>query len=337
MAWDALGGYGRPFLAASLFVAGLTMSTETDCRTLSDVATSRQPIRVLPQRPRVAIVPAAGWGTRLRPLTDAVSKEMLPVGRKPALEHIVDELSAAGITQIVFVLSPRKEPDIHRYFGEGRGDTAFSYAIQPEMRGLGDAVLCAHPHFASDAPFLIALGDAVFEEAVPGTISGRLVRSFEADPDAALGVVVQRLPRARLSRYGVVKPVDPDPLALGNYVGAFAICDVMEKPAPLDAPSEFAVAARFIAGSELFDALRATPPGRGGEVQLTDALRDLLAGGRRGVAVPLQFGEARHDIGALDSYFRAFAAFALADAEYGAGLRSYIEERLQRNEKDAGK
>jgi len=275
------------------------------------------------QRPTTAIVPAAGWGTRLRPLTDAIPKEMLPVGRKLALEHIVSELHAAGIRRIVLVLSAAKEPLIRRYFGEGRDGVEFVYARQPEMRGLGDAISCARPYCddSADQSITIALGDAVYEEATPGAISCRLADSFAAHDNAAVGVVVQKLPRERISRYGVVKPV------LAGGTSPFAISDIVEKPSPEEAPSEYAVAARFVVRPSIFAELERTLPGKGGEIHLTDALRAPLLAGATGVAVPLLAGEARHDIGALDSYFRAFTAFAINDEELGSGLRGYVEQR----------
>lgn len=275
-------------------------------------------------RPTAAVVPAAGFGTRLRPLSDAIPKEMLPVGRQLALERIVAELLAAGMTQVVFVLSPAKEAQIKRHFGEGRDSAAFSYVIQPEMRGLGDAILRAAPLLESEAaPFVVALGDAVFEEPEPGGLTRRLVESFMG-ASASVGLAVQRVPRERISRYGVVTPaaaVDPS----ADFV---QITDIVEKPAPEDAPSDLAAAARYVVGAEVFAVLRETAPGKGGEIQLTDALRMLLHRGKPGVAVPLRMNEIRHDLGGLDSYFRAFAAFALSDAEHGASLRAYLSEKL---------
>lgn len=279
-----------------------------------------------PLRPTTALIPAAGFGTRLRPLTDAIPKEMLPVGGRLALERIVDEMRAAGMRRIIFVLSPAKEAPIKRRFGEGDEGIAFSYVLQPEMRGLGDAVLRAEPLLVdAAAPFVVALGDAVFEEPRQGMLTRRLAEAFAAAGNAAVGLAVQRVPRERISRYGVVKPA---PGAAKDGTAPFAIEDIVEKPAPEEAPSDYAAAARYVVTSDVFAVLRATPPGKGGEVQLTDALRTLLARGGTGIAVPLQAGEIRHDIGGLDSYYRAFAAFALADPEHGAGLRDYLTRLL---------
>lgn len=269
-----------------------------------------------------AVVPAAGFGTRLRPLTDAIPKEMLPVGRRLALERIVEELSAAGLHRVIFVLSPAKEPLIRRYFGDGANGVLFEYALQPEMRGLGDAVLQAESYISANEPFVVALGDAVFEEKTTGGLTRRLIESF-TQANAQIGLAVQRVAPERISRYGVVK-LAPGADALASFL---PIVDIVEKPTPQDAPSEFAAAARYVAVPTVFTVLRATVPGKNGEVQLTDALRTQLTQGLGGIAVPLQ-NEVRHDIGGLDSYFRAFAAFALRDEEQGPGLRAYLAEYL---------
>jgi UTP--glucose-1-phosphate uridylyltransferase len=281
--------------------------------------------------PTAAVIPAAGWGTRLRPLTaGALPKEMLPVGRHLALERIVEELRAAGVRRIVFVTSPAKEGLFRRHFGDGMEGLSFAYALQPEMRGLGDAVLRARPLVddggAGDR-VLIALGDAVVEEEVPGVLTGRLLRAA-AERDATVGLVVQRVGPDRISRYGVVRPAGNGAAAIAGG-DPFPITDIVEKPAPEEAPSPFAAAARYvITARDLFETLERTPPAANGELQLTDALRGLLRDGARGVAVPLRPGEVRHDLGGLDSYYRAFAAFALRDPDHGEGLRQWLRDRI---------
>ncbi len=271
----------------------------------------------------VGVVPAAGLGTRLRPLTAGVlPKEMLPVGRKLALERIVDELRAAGAFRIVFVLSPAKEALIRQHFGNENGNVSFVYVLQPEMRGLGDAVLRAAGAVENAARFVVALGDAVFEEPETGGLTRRLLDATTR-ADAAVGLAVQRVPPERISRYGVVKPA-----ANAIFTAPFAITDIVEKPAPADAPSEFAAAARYVLSPDVFGHLERTPPGKNNEVQLTDVLRALLTvEGKTGIATPLAPGEVRHDLGGLDSYFRAFAAFALADPDHGTALADWLAAR----------
>jgi len=287
-------------------------------------------------RARVAVVPAAGFGTRLRPLTNALPKEMLPVGRYLALERIVAELQSAGVTRIVFVLSPAKEAFIRARFGDtGDHGVSFAYALQTEMRGLGHAVLQAEPFVAPGEPFVVALGDAVFEERTVGGVTGRLADAV-AGRGADTGLVVQKVAPDRISRYGVVKPASGVSLTDDNNE-PFAIDGIVEKPAPEDAPSPYAAAARYALPWAIFDTLRQTAPGKGGEIQLTDAIKTRLEAGLAGVAVPLQPGETRHDIGGLDSYFKAFAAFALADEEQGPGFRDYLKNILTAGEGSDGK
>jgi UTP--glucose-1-phosphate uridylyltransferase len=194
------------------------------------------------------------------------------------------------------------------------------------MRGLGDAVLCARPYLEGEASLLVALGDAVLAETSPGALARRLV-----DAPAPLALAVQRVAREKLSRYGIVAtPPASAPITGGQGAAGetFPICGLVEKPAPEDAPSEWAVAARYKLPAAIFDALKRTPPGKGGEVQLTDAIAALLAAGTPADAVPLLPGEMRHDIGSFETYFKAFAAFALADPEHGASLRRFLEETL---------
>jgi UTP--glucose-1-phosphate uridylyltransferase len=290
-------------------------STQSASAAISDTPAKR--------RPKTAVIPAAGFGTRLRPLTNAIPKEMLPVGGKVALERIVEEQRGAGITDIVFVLSPPKQALIRGYFGEGANGVTYRYAIQAEMRGLGDALLKAEPFLDTEYPIVVALGDAVFEEPIVGGLTRRLCDAL-IDSDAAVGLAVQKVARERLSRYGVVRPAENASLS-GTVI---AIADIVEKPAPEEAPSEYAAAARYVAWPSIFEVLRATPPGKDGEIQFTDALRAQMQNGLTGIAVPLQPGEVRHDIGGLDSYYRAFVAFALKDPDFGPGLRALLKDQL---------
>jgi UTP--glucose-1-phosphate uridylyltransferase len=239
---------------------------------------------------------------------------MLPVGRLPVLERIVSELEAAGIRHVALVLSPAKE-SIRSYFGGRRGSVEFSYIVQPEMLGLGDAVLRAED--VAGESFVIALGDAVFEEPTVGGVTRRLIDAV-ASRGATVGLAVQRVAPENISRYGVVRPSSAGST---DWADVVPISDIVEKPSAREAPSDLAAAARYVVTRDVFAALRETPPDARGEIQLTHALQRLLRQGRTGVAVPLRSAERRHDIGAFDSYFRAFLAFALADPEFGERLR----------------
>jgi UTP--glucose-1-phosphate uridylyltransferase len=273
--------------------------------------------------PTLAVVPAAGLGTRLRPLSSAIPKEMLPVGGKVALERIVDELIAAGIERAVFVLSAAKEPLIKNYFGTQfstpHGTIAIDYAFQTEMRGLGDAILCASDYILDNEPFVVALGDTVFEEPVVG---GLLRRVMQAAQHSTMGVAVQEVPEAKISRYGIVAPCG------ATNSTPFGIQTIVEKPEIKDAPSRFAVAARYVVPFDLLAILQTIPPNpQNGEIQLTDALRVLLGRGN-GQAVPLSNGEARHDLGNKESYYKAFLTFCLQDADTKKALQAFCQETL---------
>ncbi|MGC4046762.1 MAG: sugar phosphate nucleotidyltransferase [Armatimonas sp.] len=270
---------------------------------------------IAPRAPQTAVVPAAGWGTRLRPLSDTLPKELLPLGRRVVLEHILVELATAGLSRVVFVVSPAKESLIRSRFGSKSEGLCIEYALQAEMRGLGDAVLQTAPLLSGESGFFVALGDAVFIEAEPGAIARRLLIGSEP-----IAIAVQKVAPEKLSRYGVVKPLKV------AEATRFSINGIVEKPTLEEAPSNFAVAARYRLPAEIFDTLRTIAPEAGGEIYLTGAIAALLAAGIPGVAVPLQPGEARHDIGNFETYWRAFVTFALADPEHGDSLRRFLEE-----------
>lgn len=269
---------------------------------------------------RTAIVPAAGLGTRLRPLTSAIPKEMLPLGRGPVLGHVLDELRSARIEHVVIVVSPAKEM-IRSYFGGGeeRG-LRIEYVVQPEMRGLGDAVLRAEPLVRGQV-FAVAFGDCLIEyDARRDSPLARMIQI--ADQEAADAVALaETVPADRVSRYGILQPV-------GNCeppAAPFRIADIVEKPALADAPSRLAVAARWILSPSIFDCLRATPNDGKSELSLTDAVRILLGSRDANVwAVPLDSGERRVDIGGWDTYLAAAADYAMRDPEHGAGVRSVV-------------
>ena len=298
-------------------------------------------IQAMPTR---AVIPAAGLGTRLRPLSVAIPKEMLPVGGKVALEWILDELAAAGIQHAVLVLSPAKELLIRGYFGTefvtAYGALTIAYAIQQEMRGLGDAILCASACLPEGEPFVVALGDAVFEEPKVGGLLNRMMQATVRQ-NATMGVAVQEIPEnnlSALSSYGVVCPVKNSENSENSENGknsantegifSFPITTIVEKPKPADAPSRFAVAARYVLPFGILQLLHETRPAEhNGEIQLTDALRPLLERGN-GQAVPLQAGEVRHDLGSKESYYKAFLTFCLKDTDTKETLHPFCKRAL---------
>jgi UTP--glucose-1-phosphate uridylyltransferase len=232
-----------------------------------------------------AVVPVAGRGTRLLPLTRVVPKELLPLDGRPIIEHVVAELRGAGVERICLVTRPGKAAVEDQF-----DDPDIVTARQPEPRGLGDAILCAR-EFCGDAPFVVALGDCVFR-------SPAVVRALLEAPDAAAVLAVERVADHLVSRYGIVA-TDGD-----------RVLDVVEKPAPRDAPGNLAVAGRYVLSARVFDALREVTPDAGGEIGLSPALAALARGGERVLAVELPPGERRYDIGDLQAYSDAFVEFA---------------------------
>jgi UTP--glucose-1-phosphate uridylyltransferase len=244
-----------------------------------------------------AIIPAAGLGTRLLPLTKAVPKELMPLGRKPVLEHIVDEAAACGVTEILFVISEAKTA-IRTHFGDSCGPVKFSYTFQPEQKGLADAINCGR-EFAGADPFAVILGDSVVETDQAVIPFQRVIDTYR-ETDARAVIVVQKTPRNEVSRYGIVKPK----IGVGP---SFEIDALVEKPKPEDAPSEYAIAGRYAFDPIIFDYIDRTPRGAGGEYQITDSIGLMLADGREVWCVALGDNEVRRDIGTFQTYFEAFA------------------------------
>ena len=229
-----------------------------------------------------AIIPAAGLGTRFIPVTRVVPKEMLPIGAKPALELIVDEARAAGADEIVIVISEGKEL-IRKYF-EGQGDIRFVY--QKEQKGLGHAVLQAE----IDDDVLILLGDAL----VVGCCAAKEMVDVSKAHGGAAVIGCERVPKEKVSRYGIMK-LEGD-----------RIVDMVEKPAIEEAPSDIAVAGRYLLPAAIFGYLKTQTPGKGGEIQLTDAIRRMLS--ERDAYAYVYPGK-RQDIGNPDGYFAALEAY----------------------------
>lgn len=286
-----------------------------------------------------AVIPAAGAGTRLLPSTKAQPKEMLPVGRKPLVQYVVEELENAGIESILFITGRRKraiedhfdrDPALRAHLeATGRVElldelkfedmgVSFFFARQSEQRGLGHAVACAR-NFTGRDPFVVALGDSIITGNCDAPIMRRLMDAY-AEADGGCAIAFHEVPPEATSRYGIAAPAgDGD---------VFEVEDLIEKPAPGTAPSNLAVCARYILPPEIHDAIDETPPGKNGEIQLTDAIRLLMQRGRKVIGVRLASGERRCDIGNYESYYQTFADFALADKELGPGFAAYLRSKL---------
>jgi len=281
-----------------------------------------------------AVVPAAGRGTRLYPITKAQPKEMLPLGTRPVIQSVAEELTGAGVTDILLITAESKRV-IEDHFdpssgltyaeapAEGRRyafptDSARIYTIrQGGALGLGHAVACG-AQFVGDEHFVVALGDCIMTGPEP---LQRLVKAHLRHR-ADLSIIVQQVGREGTKRYGIV--------ATGERLDetALRMTDIVEKPGPDVAPGRLAVAARYIFSPALFGYLSDVTAGLGGEIQLTDAIHAMLADGLKGVAVPLMPGEHRLDVGNVASYGRAFIRMMLTDADQGEALQSYAAKLL---------
>ena len=290
-----------------------------------------------------AIIPVAGLGTRLLPLTKSQPKELLAAGRKPVIQHIVEELAEAGIKNVLFVTGRRKtavenhfdrDPeliDLLEKAGKGKlvpsidfeaMGLSFYYTRQLQHLGLGHAIGCGRA-FANGSPFVVSLGDSIIHSLQWRNIVKELVETFEST-GAACVIAFEQVPREHVTRYGIAKPGSDDEV--------FPLLDVIEKPSIEAAPSDLAIAGRYVFSPEIFSAIAETKPGNGGEIQLTDAIRILMARGRKDNGVRMKPGETRHDIGSFESYFKAFLDFAIDDPDYGKEFREYIREVLKRQD-----
>jgi UTP--glucose-1-phosphate uridylyltransferase len=284
------------------------------------------------------VILAAGLGTRLYPLTRALPKEMLPLGRKPAIQLVAEELVAAGLQEILMVVGPHKSLIEDHFYaltapspatcGPAAGvelvaQARFFSVRQRAPRGTGDAVRYAEG-FVNAQSFVVAFGDAVLRCPQRPTLLERMLQLHDRRAPSAV-VAVRRVPRERLQLYGVVRPAAQAPAG-----EAFRISDLVEKPPPDQAPSAYALAARYLFSPVIFSFLAHTPPSADGEVQLTAAIRAMLRAGHEVWAVPVLDTETRYDVGNFADYAQAFVDFALADAELGAQLRQYLADLVHK-------
>ena len=281
---------------------------------------------------RKAVIPAAGLGTRFLPATKAIPKEMLPTVDVPTIQYVVDEAIASGIEHVVLVTGRGKDalvdyfdraPELEQFLAEKGKDDLLAMvrdiaekceviAIrQKEPRGLGHAVLAARPA-VGDEPFAVLLGDDIFD-ADPPCIR-QLIDVFEARKQAVIALL--EVSDAQTSAYGVIKGT---PLAPGLH----QVEGMVEKPAPGTAPSRLAIMGRYVLPPDIFPLIAATPPGKGGEIQLTDALDRLRAAS--GV-IGCAFRGTRYDAGDKFGYLQANLEYALKRPDLAAKLRPYLRD-----------
>jgi UTP--glucose-1-phosphate uridylyltransferase len=281
-----------------------------------------------------AIIPAAGFGTRLLPIAKSIPKEMLPIVDKPVVQYVVEEAVASGITDILFIISRGKRA-IEEYFHSlpelenelrAKGKSAelesverlnsmarIQFVWQQEMRGLGDAVMHASSFVGND-PFAIMLGDCILESATERPVLGQLIDEFTAKHASV--VALQHVPKEKVSRYGIAGgTMESDRL--------MKISTWVEKPSIEEAPSQLAVSARYIFTPTIFQTLAETKPGKGGEIQLTDAMRALL---EKESTYGLHYNGQRHDIGNKVDFLKANLHYALQREDTSPELRAYLAQ-----------
>jgi UTP--glucose-1-phosphate uridylyltransferase len=299
------------------------------------------------QRPVTkAVVPAAGLGTRFLPATKATPKEMLPVVDKPAIQLVVEEAAAVGLHDVLMVTGRNKRP-LEDHFDQAaeletilraKGDAEklalvrrstdladVHYVRQGEPRGLGHAVLCARRHIG-DEPFAVLLGDDLIDPR--DELLARMVELRELFGGSV--VALMEVPREQIHLYGCAAfEAFPD----ADHPDVVRVTDLVEKPRSEDAPSTYAVIGRYVLDPAVFGVLEQTPPGRGGEIQLTDALRELSSSvppEKGGGVLGVVFRGRRYDTGDKLSYLQAVIRLASEREDIGpeltAWLRSFVAE-----------
>ncbi|MFY3751342.1 UTP--glucose-1-phosphate uridylyltransferase GalU [Lacticaseibacillus paracasei] len=296
---------------------------------------------------RKAVIPAAGLGTRFLPATKALAKEMLPIVDKPTIQFIVEEAKASGIEDILIVEGKQKRsiedhfdsaPELEQNLKEKHKDALLElvhsttdigvnlfFVRQPYPRGLGDAVRLAKS-FVGDEPFVVMLGDDLMHDKVP--LTKQLINEY--DKTHASILAVKKVPHDEVSAYGVIDPEKE------VSKGLFNVKKFVEKPAVADAPSDLAIIGRYLLTPEIFDILENQKPGKGNEIQLTDAI-DTLNQTQRVFAH--EFTGDRYDVGNKFGYVKTNIEYGLTHPEVKDELRAYLLDlagKLQAN-KPVGK
>jgi UTP--glucose-1-phosphate uridylyltransferase len=287
----------------------------------------------LHQKVKAAVFPVAGRGTRFLPATKASPKEMLPIVDKPLIQYAVEEAISAGANKLVFVTGSSKraiedhfdsDPELERALTDSGKDELLNsirnivpagvsciYIRQGEPLGLGHAVLCARPA-VGDEPFFVHLAD----DLIAGEPSCLAQMADEHQKHGGSVIAVETVPAADTSSYGIVAVDDSDNCR---------ITSIIEKPAPDKAPSNSAVVGRYLLPPEIFDKLETTGRGAGGEIQLTDAIADLLD---ESPVYAYSFTGDRYDCGSKLGYLQATVAYGLSHDEVGAGFREHLKQIL---------
>lgn len=284
---------------------------------------------------RKAVIPAAGFGTRFLPATKATPKEMLPIVDKPTIQYIVEEALQSGIEEIL-IISGHAKRAIEDHFDTNPGlemhleshgqesllkmvrsisEINIHYIRQKHMRGLGDAILCARS-FIDDEPFAVLLGDdVVYNETNPAL---RQMIDIYNDLGATI-LGCQEVPLEKVSSYGIVAGVPVE----GKNV--LRVTNMIEKPSVEEAPSRTAVLGRYIITPDVFEVLARTKPGKGGEIQLTDAIQTMAS---REAVYAYCFEGKRYDVGDKLGFLKATVEYALRRPDLGEPFRKYLKDLM---------
>lgn len=291
------------------------------------------------QKVRKAVIPAAGFGTRFLPETKAMPKEMLPLVDKPTIQYIVEEILDSGIEEILIISGHAKRaiedhfdssPELEQHLlKQGKleqlkqirkiSDVKIHYTRQAYQRGLGDAILCAKD-FIDGEPFGVILGDDVVYTGTGEPALKQLMDQYDKTGGTVIGCQV--VAPEKVSAYGII---DGKPTGDENLL---QVQDMVEKPKLSEAPSRFAALGRYVITPEVFDILEETRPGKGGEIQLTDALRVMA---HQGNVYAYNFQGKRYDTGDKLGYLKAVVEFALRRDDLGPAFREYLRE-LSKNQ-----
>jgi UTP--glucose-1-phosphate uridylyltransferase len=292
---------------------------------------------------RKAVIPAAGLGTRFLPVTKSMPKEMLPIIDKPIIQFAVEEAIASGIEDIIIITGRGKRaiedyfdtsPELESHLVQNKKYELLQevkdisslvdihYIRQKEPKGLGDAVLKAEKH-VGDEPFAVLLGDDIIKGDVP--CIKQLMNLFEKYNNPI--IAVEKVSKEKISDYGIIKGKEIEE-------STYLVEDIIEKPSLEEAPSNIGTVGRYILTPEIFDCIKETPPGKGNEIQLTDAIRNLSlkkkALPKKGDIYAYKFKGKRYDAGDKLGYVKAIIGFALEREDLKGEIEKYLREIWKR-------
>ena len=292
-----------------------------------------------------AVIPVAGLGTRMLPATKAIPKEMLPVVDKPLIQYVVKEAIAAGIKEIILVTHSSKN-SIENHFDKSfeleatlekrvkrqllaevqnicPKDVTIMHIRQGEAKGLGHAILCAHP-LVGDNPFAVLLPDVLIDEVASDPLKDNLAEMVKMFVETSVSqIMVEPVPQEKVSEYGIAN-INGERLAAGE---SLPMTEIVEKPAVKDAPSNLAVVGRYVLSANIWPLLEKTPLGAGDEIQLTDAIAMLME--KEQVNAYFMKGKS-HDCGSKLGYMKANIEYGLRHKSIGADFQAYLKEVVAR-------